>query len=154
MKILIAVDSSELSHHAAEVAKQLFPSANHILLSTATASPYLLPEPFGSGGYTVLPTAAELASSEIIAERAAKDANEVFNGSAEELIDSGDPGRIICEQAKALKADVVVVGRGHKNWLSRLFAPSVSEYVIAHAPCPVVVVREDDHETTPDTSGV
>jgi nucleotide-binding universal stress UspA family protein len=142
MKVLIAVDSSELSHHVAEEAKHLFPLAQHFVLSTATASPYLFSEPLAGGGFTVLPTAEELESSEIAAEHAAQDANKVFSGSAEEVIDSGDPGQTICEQARMIAADVVVVGRGHKTWLSRLFAPSVSEFVIANAPCPVVVVRE------------
>lgn len=143
MKVLIAVDSSEISHHAAEVARALFPSAQHVLLSAATASPYLFSEPLGGGGFTVLPTAEELINSEKIAERSTDEANEVFDGNAEEVIDSGDAGRVICEQAKATQADVIVVGRGHKSWLSKLFAPSVSEYVIAHAPCPVLVVSED-----------
>jgi nucleotide-binding universal stress UspA family protein len=142
MKVLIAVDSSEISHQAAEVARKLFPSAEHVVLSASTASPYIFSEPIGGGGFTVLPTAEELETSEIVAERAAGEANVVFGGKAEEVVDSGDPGQIICEQAKVIGADVLVVGRGHKSWLSKLFAPSVSEYVIAHSPCPVVVVRE------------
>jgi nucleotide-binding universal stress UspA family protein len=143
MKVLIAVDSSETSHQAAEVARQLFPAAEHVLLSASTASPYLFSEPIAGGGFTVLPTADELISSEHRAERAADEANEVFAGKAEEVVDIGDPGQVICEQAKTIGADVVVVGRGHKSWLTKLFAPSVSEYVIAHAPCPVLVVRDD-----------
>ncbi len=142
MKVLIAVDLDEVSHHAAEVARNLFPSAEYVLLSAAPASAYLFSEPFAGGGFAVLPTAEDLETSELVAEDAVVKANDVFGGQAEEIVDNGDPGQVICEQAKLIAADVVVVGRGHKNWLSRLFAPAVSEYVIAHAPCPVVVIRE------------
>jgi nucleotide-binding universal stress UspA family protein len=68
----------------------------------------------------------------------------MLGGTGETIVDIGDPGPAICEEAKVHGVDLIVIGRSGKNWLSRLLDPSVSEYVIKHAPCPVLVVR---HET-------
>lgn len=51
--------------------------------------------------------------------------------------------------AAAADADLLVVGsRGHGGFSGMLIG-SVSQHVIAHAPCPVVVVRHDaDHDAS------
>jgi len=48
----------------------------------------------------------------------------------------------IVEAAKDNKVDIVVVGSRGLGALSRLLVGSVSEYVVTHAPCPVLVVRQ------------
>jgi nucleotide-binding universal stress UspA family protein len=51
----------------------------------------------------------------------------------------GHPARVMAEAATG--ADLLVVGsRGHGGFTGLLLG-SVSEYVVTHAPCPVVVVR-------------
>jgi nucleotide-binding universal stress UspA family protein len=53
----------------------------------------------------------------------------------------GDPDAKICELAKMWGADLIVLGRrGHKG-LSELFLGSVSNHVVHHAPCSVLVVQ-------------
>jgi nucleotide-binding universal stress UspA family protein len=142
MKILVAVDSSDASHYAAEVAHKLFPDAEHIVLSAVVLSPYTYVEPLGGGMFQHTPTMEELNASETIAEKAAASAVSTLGGATDVLNDIGDPGRVICEEATERAVDVVVVGRGQKKWIDRLFEPSVSDYVMKHAPCPVLVVRE------------
>jgi len=54
-----------------------------------------------------------------------------------------EPGRAIVELAIAERPDLLVIGSGGKGFFKRLFSGSVSDYVVHHAPCPVLVVRHD-----------
>lgn len=63
--------------------------------------------------------------------------------SIERLTLRGRPGSAIVEEARAWKADLLVLGnRGHGPIASMVLG-SVSAEVVDHAPCPVLVVRED-----------
>ncbi|TVQ07976.1 MAG: universal stress protein [Leptolyngbya sp. DLM2.Bin27] len=53
----------------------------------------------------------------------------------------GSPGREICAIARAWSADLIVVGSHGRKGISELFLGSVSNYVMHHAPCSVLVVN-------------
>lgn len=72
--------------------------------------------------------------------------NQVLEVQAEPLIRTGEPGPAICDAAADLKADVVVVGSHGHGWLQRVLIGSVSNHVLHHAPCPVLVMRLEDTE--------
>ena len=61
--------------------------------------------------------------------------------TVETHVERGGPGTVLCEHAKALKADVVVVGSRGRGAIRRALLGSVSTYVVHNAPCPVLVVR-------------
>jgi nucleotide-binding universal stress UspA family protein len=61
--------------------------------------------------------------------------------AAEILQNYGDSGPMICEAAKTWSADAIVMGRNQKSSLSEIFLGSVSNYVLHHAPCSVMVVQ-------------
>jgi nucleotide-binding universal stress UspA family protein len=52
---------------------------------------------------------------------------------------SGNPGTVICEVAQAIQADLILIGRRGYSGLSELLLGSVSNYVVHHAPCAVLV---------------
>ena len=55
---------------------------------------------------------------------------------------SGSAGWAICEQAKSQDADLVIVGsHGRMGW-NEILLGSVSNYVMHHAICSVLVVHE------------
>ncbi len=56
----------------------------------------------------------------------------------------GSPGRTICEQAETWQADLIMVGSHGRKGLGELFLGSVSNYVMHHAPCSVMVVHQPD----------
>lgn len=51
------------------------------------------------------------------------------------------PGRAICDEAKSWSADLVMVGSHGRKGLSEIFLGSVSNYVMHHAPCSVMIVH-------------
>ena len=53
----------------------------------------------------------------------------------------GTPGKMLCETATSINADLIVIGRrGHSGW-NEFITGSVSNYVMHHAPCSVLVVQ-------------
>jgi nucleotide-binding universal stress UspA family protein len=57
-----------------------------------------------------------------------------------------EPGPGICQVAKFWKADLIVVGRRQRRGLTAMLLGSVSNYVLHHASCPVLVVQ-CEHES-------
>jgi nucleotide-binding universal stress UspA family protein len=61
--------------------------------------------------------------------------------TAEFLVWDGDAGSSIAAAADAEHADLVVVGTRGRSGAERMFLGSVSDHVVRHATCPVLVVR-------------
>ncbi|MGG6293933.1 universal stress protein [Leptolyngbya sp. AN02str] len=53
----------------------------------------------------------------------------------------GNVERVICEVAQTQAADLIVMGRRGHSGLKEFFAGSVSNYVLHHANCPVLVLQ-------------
>jgi len=93
----------------------------------------------------------ELYQAEFEKQRiAAMDLEEKFNKKMKEHEIEGDyvtmagrPGQAIAQIAGEFNADLVVVGTRGKGKLRRTILGSVSDYVVNHAPCPVVTVRKN-----------
>jgi universal stress protein A len=71
----------------------------------------------------------------------------VPDGAAELAVRiSRSPGGAIVKHARSIGADVIIVGTHGRDGVSRLLMGSVAEHVVRHAPCPVLVVRRNEHE--------
>jgi nucleotide-binding universal stress UspA family protein len=57
------------------------------------------------------------------------------------LVWQGDPGPTIVSAAEAERADLIVIGTHGREGVTRLLLGSVSDHVVRHARCPVLVVR-------------
>jgi len=57
------------------------------------------------------------------------------------LVWEGEPGPAIVEAAAAEHADIVVVGTRGRSRVERMVLGSVSDHVVRHASCPVLIVR-------------
>lgn len=147
MKILIAVDESEASAAAVAATRVLFPDADHVLLSVADVTPLMVSDPVGGGMFAAGTTPAAMEAVEASADAAIAVAEHELH-PVESMVEIGEPGRLICEEAARIRPDIVVVGRSSRSWFSRLFEPSVADYVVKHAPCPVLVVKEPEHDET------
>ena len=66
---------------------------------------------------------------------------------------TGPPAQEICALAASLPASVIVLGtRGHGG-LRRAVLGSVSDHVVRHAPCPVVITAPPAGERPPSSYG-
>jgi nucleotide-binding universal stress UspA family protein len=54
----------------------------------------------------------------------------------------GDPARAIADQAKKLKASMIVMGSHGRTGLKRLVLGSVAERTLRYARCPVMIVKK------------
>jgi len=64
----------------------------------------------------------------------------------EQAVYVGSPAEVICAQAAARGADLVVMGTRGRTGLSHVLLGSVAERTVAHARCPVLTVRAHDDE--------
>jgi nucleotide-binding universal stress UspA family protein len=56
------------------------------------------------------------------------------------------PGDAIVACAEELGVELIVMGKHRLGFVEHLFAGSVTEKVIRHAPCPVLIVQHPEHE--------
>ena len=141
--ILLATDGSEEGKLAAQAATDL---------SSETGSEvhvvYVLPAPAQLIGHHLLSGEAResaLAGAERDAETFLKEQAEQIraNGGkvAETHFRSGDPDKEILRAAESLGVGLIVVGSRGLGALSRALMGSVSDSVVRHAHCPVLVMR-------------
>jgi nucleotide-binding universal stress UspA family protein len=171
-KVLTAIDGSEHAAQALKTAAGLFGgSADHVLISVVPPSwpPRTISvdgDVHTSGGSesgvrthgasTGTSPYAPTSDSVVVAQeavyvyyRTAQDQAAVTAGITdfEHLIGEATSrprriGREICDRAEQYEADVVVVGAHGSSHTGEILMGSVSQYVLHHAPCPVLVVRE------------
>ena len=65
---------------------------------------------------------------------------------ADYVIYEGFPEECILDYAKRQEADVIIMGSHGRRGLKRMILGSVAEHVIRRSPCPVLVVKENEHE--------
>jgi nucleotide-binding universal stress UspA family protein len=152
MHILLGTDGSSHAIAAAIRALQLLASPDTLTLLAAAPTPPAATRGLESGfaGGIASQDEVDAAFREVEAEmRAALTATiAAIEGlprphSIHELVETGDPGPVLCKLARELKADVVVVGSRGRGMVTRALLGSVSSYVMHHAPCPVLIVPSE-----------
>lgn len=56
------------------------------------------------------------------------------------------PGEAIVACARELDVELIVMGKHHLGLVEHLIGGSVTEKVVRHAPCPVLIVQHPEHE--------
>lgn len=57
------------------------------------------------------------------------------------MIETGHPGDVIVTAARKLRTGLIIISTHGRTGLKHAFLGSTAEYVVSHAPCPVLVVR-------------
>ncbi|OGO57379.1 MAG: hypothetical protein A2V85_16010 [Chloroflexi bacterium RBG_16_72_14] len=136
-KLLLATDLSEASTAATEEAFELAGRLGASLLIVSVIDPGSLRLPGGRYHARMDQVRARReALAQALVERGREEGVAVSF-----LVWDGDPGDMIVSAAEAEHADMVIVGSHGRGAVGRLFLGSVSEHVVRHAPCPVLVVR-------------
>lgn len=65
---------------------------------------------------------------------------------ADTLVRTGQPFVEIVEAARTRNVDLIVMATHGNSGISRFLVGSTTERVVRHAPCPVLIVREREHE--------
>jgi nucleotide-binding universal stress UspA family protein len=147
MRVLVATDGSDYSKAAIRKCCDMVinPSDTKIKVVSAFEDAYpIAAEPFAvsSEFYQHIIDAAKN-QSEHFAEDAVKIIRERFPDGKIDVsygVLRGSPEQQIVEEAKKWNADLIVVGSHGRGFWGRMLG-SVSDAVVHHAPCSVLVVR-------------
>lgn len=152
MKILIAIDGSDASRSVIEAACPLIAKPENTevkIISVVEPFAPMAAEPFAiSSEYYAEMQEAEIKQAKTSVEKAETGLKEncpnISDVSSE--VFRGGAARTIVETAEEWKADLIVVGSHGYGFWSRTLLGSVSNSVVHHAPCSVVVVRGENDE--------
>ena len=136
--ILLAVDGSEHALHAARVAATLAKAMQSQTLWVVVAYESI-PSYLGDPNLQHA-IGARLNESEQILQQAVEALGPLSSDVQTELLE-GDAAESIIEVAGTRNCDVIVMGARGLGRLAGLLLGSTSQKVVAHAPCPVLIVR-------------
>jgi nucleotide-binding universal stress UspA family protein len=140
-RLLLAVDGSDASKKTARfLAGHPFRGRPH--LTVVTAWPVQRPNSFGrvTGGRDLSDAArAARTEGEALLKDVAARLQQAYEVETEWL--QGDPAFAILEAAARSQAQVIVLGARGLTGIKRFLLGSVSQKVLVHAPCSVLIVR-------------
>eukprot|EP01103_Thecamoeba_quadrilineata_P008081 TRINITY_DN17869_c0_g1_i1.p1 TRINITY_DN17869_c0_g1~~TRINITY_DN17869_c0_g1_i1.p1 ORF type:complete len:157 (-),score=21.52 TRINITY_DN17869_c0_g1_i1:70-504(-) len=144
MKFVVALDFSEHSIRALEQGVKFLKDEDQLVLLTCPKYESQMFDAFGSPIFDI--------ENKIQTEKLIKTSEKMFTdmkihekleGKQYEkiIVPTFDPRDEICEQAKKLEADVLVVGSRGLGMLKRLIMGSVSDYCVKNSPCAVFIAK-------------
>lgn len=150
-KILVPIDFSECSAQGLEYAKALARKfkARLILLHVVHPQYYVTNDEYMKFDLPALMEETEKAAEKQMRElRRRTDWNGI---KVETLLETGHAGQRICDEAKDRGADLVVTSTHGTTGLKHALLGSTAEFVVRHAPCPVLVVPSHERPVLKST---
>jgi nucleotide-binding universal stress UspA family protein len=152
-RILVPFDGSEHSVKALEtavqIAKRFDSKITLVHVYSVNVAPIIVPEPttltpskipvMAPGEVTKMVDAAREMGRKLLSEGEGKTKSEGIE--VESVLKEGNTVQEIAKLAKECNSDLIVMGVKGVSKLRELLVGSVSEGVIKHAPCPVLVVK-------------
>lgn len=146
-RILVPVDFSGCSRKALEYGRSFARQFNAELVLL-----HVIDLPV-SGGLPMEPVLPDLEAPETVAKDLATWAREAGGPSTKAVIRTGPAWAEIVEAADEGNVDLIVVGTHGRTGLAHLLLGSTAEKVMREAPCPVLVVREVEHDFLESAAG-
>jgi nucleotide-binding universal stress UspA family protein len=142
MKILIAVDDSPHSERAVNfVSRMRWPAGSRVIVVTVVQPvASALAGTYGGGGPD---PAGEHKHCEEIVTRAEGVLRAAGFATEGHVAEGGDPRDALVELARSERVDLLIVGSHGRTGLAKLMLGSVSSHIVTHAPCSVLVVKQD-----------
>ncbi len=143
-KIVVPVDFSECSHkalrYAIPFAKQFGASITLVFVAQIN---YAVGE-FGMVDAPLMETQLRESADKAMEKLLREEIGDRVPATKQTRI--GRPASEIAAAAKELDADLIIISTHGHTGLKHVFLGSVTENVVRVAPCPVLVVREEEHE--------
>lgn len=143
-RILVPVDFSHCSKEALEFAAPFARQFGASLTVLNVITPYYAVDPYGMnppGDFEPdLAICAQQQLDRLVSETLPPDV------PAQTLVRRGRPANEIIEAAKELDADLIVIPTHGHTGLKHVVFGSTAEYVVRHAPCPVLTLRAKGHQ--------
>lgn len=137
--IVVGVDGSAPSQRALEWALRQAEATGAIVVAVRA---WTVPTGYGTGALTVPGVQWHADAEKSLEAAVALTSGERLEVPVRRLVAEGHPVTVLLAQAKG--ADLLVVGsRGHGGFVGAMIG-SVSRHVVNHAPCPVVVIRDEE----------
>jgi nucleotide-binding universal stress UspA family protein len=151
MKILIATDASEFSNAAIDKCLEILrrEDLEEVRVISVLEPPLTTAEPFyGNVDFyreteNVVRKQAEDAVAQAEARLRAHAGAKFAEGAITSEVLIGSPARRIVEEAQSRGTDLIVIGSHGYGFWERMMLGSVSQSVVHHAPCSVLIVRKD-----------
>jgi nucleotide-binding universal stress UspA family protein len=144
MKILVAVDDDESSREAIAFAEKLVTERDDVVVLNVRSYLGLMPfagDPFGASMGAMALDPESLAEMDAHAEDLVERSAEEIDAHTEPVVEHGSPGERICATAHEHGIELIIMGSHERGAFGRFLHGSVSDYVVHHAPCPVLVVK-------------
>jgi universal stress protein A len=145
--VLVATDFGDTSKSALEYGRNLaraFGAKLHVLHVAARIVPMSAAEFDPTNLADVQADIVEDANRQL--NRLLTDNERTLLQTKTMVLASTSPATAIVGYAKEAHVDIVVVGTHGRGGISHLLMGSVAEHVVRNAPCPVLVVRPNEHE--------
>ena len=141
--VVVATDGSDVAERAAAAGIAILHPPDRVVLVTVIegADPSLTQDGGGHAGPSMSPSEFQTMRKEFLAagdEIVGRLATSL-DRSVESRVIEGRAGAALCEFAKEMHADAIVMGTRGRGGLRRAFLGSVSDYVLRNAPCPVLI---------------
>lgn len=147
--VLLASDGSDVAHEAIEAGVAVLGIGHRFVALTVVPPAFVPATPLSPMDNH--PTMSDPELEQRVEREEEADSTTVLAGlvqrlgiDAEQKVVVGEPGPTICDFAQELDADVLVIGSHGHGWLRRVFLGSVSQHVLHHSPCPVLIIRHRD----------
>lgn len=141
LRILVPIDFSNCSRKAIQYAEGLTAKfGGELTLAHVVATYPVVPD---------LPSATDEMNASLRAEAARKLENwkkEAKHTPCTTVVCSGHPAQEIVREAERIGADMIVIATHGETGIKHAFLGSVAERVARNAPCPILVVREKEHD--------
>lgn len=149
MKVIIATDGTDGALEAAREAVALLrPGSTVSLVAVVPVRVDPMEDAGGFEGPIMTDEEADSQWKEGVAagEAALADTARAIGPEVETLLVPSDepPGKALVRLAEEQKPDVLIIGSERPGFFQRLFGHSVTDEVVHHAPCPVLVVPHLD----------
>lgn len=138
-KILVPYDGSSYADKALDIACRLskdYGSRIRVLYVIDSSHAWVI-----IGGITLSLKEKLVAEAEKLLSKAQEYAREKYGINVEKKLRIGHPANDIIEEAEEWRADLIVMGAKGISGLKRLLLGSVTETVVHHAKCSVLIVK-------------